>query len=220
MSPHNKESFNTMNTHELDVFHELSNQITVPYGSLKTSTKALELYAALCYEELDEFIEACYELSTSEQVKETEEKYGLCDAVPSTIDMKPTDELAHVAKEALDVVGVIYGFLKSLGLPVNSLWDELMRELNSKYPLTFRDDGKVLKGANFKKADFLTVIQESYLKSKFAEFEYLNHGERGYWIEQLVKDTGFPREVLSVAYGRWEQYALLRLKELKENAGI
>ena len=57
MSSHNKESFNTMNTHELDVFHKLSNQITVPYGSLKTTTKALELYAALFGEELDELIE-------------------------------------------------------------------------------------------------------------------------------------------------------------------
>ena len=220
MSPHNKESFNTMNTHELDVFHKLSNQITVPYGSLKTSTKALELYAALFGEELDEFSEAVYELSTSEQVKETEEKYGSCEAMPSTIDMKPTEELAHVAKEALDVVVVIYGHLKSLGLPVEELWDELMRELNSKYPLTFRDDGKVIKGDNFKKADFLTVIQESYLKNKFAEFEYPNLCEHEDWIEQLVKDTGLPHGVLSVAYGRWEQYAHMRLKELKDCAGI
>ena len=209
-----------MNTHELDVFHKLSNQITVPYGSLKTTTKALELYTALFDEELDEFTEAYYELLTSEQVKETEEKYGSCEAMPSTIDMKPTDELAHVAKEALDVVVVIHGYLKSLGLPVEELWDELMRELNSKYPLTFRDDGKVLKGDNFKKADFLTVIQESYLKHKFAEFEHLDVGEHEDWIKQLVNDTGLSLGVLSVAYGRWEQYALLRLKELKENAGI
>ena len=207
-----------MNTHELDVFHKLSNQITVPYGSLKTTTKAIELYTALIAEELDEFAGACYELSTSEQVKETEEKYGSCE-VP-TIDMKPTDELAHVAKEALDVVVVIYGYLKSLGLPVEELWDELMRELNSKYPLTFRDDGKVLKGDNFKKADFLTVIQESYIKSKFAEFEHLNPGEHGDWVEQLVKDTGLPLGVLSVAYGRWEQYARINLKALKDCAGI
>ena len=207
-----------MNTHELDVFHKLSNQITVPYGSLKLTTKAFELYAALFGEELDEFIGAGYELSTSEQVKETEEKYESYEAMPSTIDMKPTEELAHVAKEALDVVVVIYGYLKSMGLPVVELWDELMRELNSKYPLTFRDDGKVIKGDNFKKADFLTVIQESYLKHKFSES--LNLGEHGDWMEQLVKDTGLPLEVLSVAYGRWEQYAHMRLKELKENAGI
>ena len=209
-----------MNTHELDVFHKLSNQITVPYGSLKMTTKAFELYAALFGEELDEFSEAVYELSTSEQVKETEEKYESCEAMPSTIDMKPTEELAHVAKEALDVVVVIYGYLKSMGLPVEELWDELMRELNSKYPLTFRDDGKVIKGDNFKKADFLTVIQESYLKHKFSEFEYLNLGEHGDWIEQLVKYTGLPLGVLSVAYGRWEQYAHMRLKELKDCAGI
>lgn len=209
-----------MHTHELDVFHKLSNQITVPYGSLKTTTKALELYAALLGEELDEFIEAGHELSTSEQVKETEEKYGSCEAMPSTIDMKPTDELAHVAKEALDVVVVIYGYLKSMGLPVEELWGELMRELNSKYPLTLRDDGKVLKGDNFKKADFLTVIQESFLKNKFAEFKYLDLGEHEDWIWQLVKDTGLPIEVLSVAYDRWKQYAHMRLKELKDCAGI
>lgn len=209
-----------MNTHELDVFHKLSNQITVPYGSLKTTTKALELYAALFDEELDEFSGAAYELSASEQVKETEEKYESCEAMPSTIDMKPTDELAHVAKEALDVVVVIYGYLKSLGLPVETLWDELMRELNSKYPLTFREDGKVLKGDNFKKADFLTVIQESYLKHKFSEFEHLGWREDEMWINQLSEDSGLPVDVLSVAYGRWEQYAHMRLKELKDCAGI
>ena len=209
-----------MNTHELDVFHKLSNQITVPYGSLKTTTKALELYAALFGEELDEFIEAGYELSTSEQVKETEEKYESCEAMPSTIDMKPTDELAHVAKEALDVVVVIYGYLKSMGLPVEELWDELMRELNSKYPLTFRDDGKVIKGDNFKKADFLTVIQESYLKHKFSEFEHLGWREDEMWINQLSEDSGLPVGVLAVAYGRWEQYARINLKALKDCAGI
>jgi predicted HAD superfamily Cof-like phosphohydrolase len=209
-----------MHTHELDVFHKLSNQITVPYGSLKTTTKAIELYTALFGEELNEFIKAGYEMSDSEQVKETEEKYESYEALPSTIDMKPTEELAHVAKEALDVVVVTYGYMKSMGLPVEELWDELMRELNSKYPLTFREDGKVLKGDNFKKADFLTVIQESYLKNKFAEFEYLNLGEHGGWIEQLVKDTGLPHGVLSVAYGRWEQYAHINLKALKDCAEI
>ena len=29
-----------------------------------------------------------------------------------------------------------------------------------------------------------------------------------------------PEQLSSVAYGRWEQYAHMRLKELKENAGI
>ena len=209
-----------MNTHELDVFHGLSNQITVPYGSLKATKKAIHLYESLIAEELSEFEEAVTDMSMSDQACALVEQYGTYDNAPDVIDLKPSEELAHVAKEALDVVVVIYGFLKSLGLPVNSLWDELMRELNSKYPLTFRDDGKVLKGANFKKADFLTVIQESYIHNKFAEFEYLNPGEHGDWIEQLVKDTGLPLGVLSVAYGRWEQYALMRLKELKDCAGI
>lgn len=65
-------------------------------------------------------------------------------------------------KEALDVLVVAYGYAKAtatiLEVPVKPFWDELDRELLSKYKEdgTFirREDGKILKPDTFKKADF------------------------------------------------------------------
>ena len=71
-------------------------------------------------------------------------------------------------KEALDVIVVAYGYAKAsaeaLGMPLKPFWDELDRELLSKYKPdgTFlrREDGKILKPDTFKKADFYKVWME------------------------------------------------------------
>lgn len=71
-------------------------------------------------------------------------------------------------KEALDVIVVAYGYAKasaeSIGMPVKPFWDELDRELLSKYKEdgTFlrREDGKILKPDTFKKANFYKVWED------------------------------------------------------------
>ena len=71
-------------------------------------------------------------------------------------------------KEALDVIVVAYGYAKAsaeaLGMPLKPFWDELDRELLSKYKEdgTFlrREDGKILKPDTFKKANFYKVWME------------------------------------------------------------
>ena len=71
-------------------------------------------------------------------------------------------------KEALDVIVVAYGYAKAtaeaLGVPLKPFWDELDRELLSKYKEdgTFlrREDGKILKPDTFKKANFYKVWME------------------------------------------------------------
>ena len=71
-------------------------------------------------------------------------------------------------KEALDVIVVAYGYAKAtatvLGMPMKPFWDELDRELLSKYKPdgTFlrRGDGKILKPDTFKKADFDKVWRD------------------------------------------------------------
>lgn len=76
-----------------------------------------------------------------------------------------TGDMLDCLKEALDVIVVAYGYAKAaataLGLPVKPFWDELDRELLSKYKEdgTFlrREDGKILKPDTFKKADFYKV---------------------------------------------------------------
>jgi hypothetical protein len=68
-------------------------------------------------------------------------------------------------KESLDLIVVAYGYAKAsaeaLGMPLKPFWDELDRELLSKYKEdgTFirREDGKILKPDTFKKADFSKV---------------------------------------------------------------
>ena len=68
-------------------------------------------------------------------------------------------------KESLDLIVVAYGYAKAsaeaLGMPLKPFWDELDRELLSKYKEdgTFlrREDGKILKPDTFKKADFYKV---------------------------------------------------------------
>lgn len=79
-----------------------------------------------------------------------------------------TGDSMDCIKEALDVIVVAYGYAKAtataLGLPVKPFWDELDRELLSKYKEdgTFlrREDGKILKPYTFKKADFYKVWKD------------------------------------------------------------
>lgn len=71
-------------------------------------------------------------------------------------------------KESLDLIVVAYGYAKAsaeaLGMPLKPFWDELDRELLSKYKEdgTFirREDGKILKPDTFKKADFSKVWED------------------------------------------------------------
>lgn len=71
-------------------------------------------------------------------------------------------------KESLDLIVVAYGYAKAsaeaLGMPLKPFWDELDRELLSKYKEdgTFirREDGKILKPDTFKKADFAKVWED------------------------------------------------------------
>ena len=71
-------------------------------------------------------------------------------------------------KESLDLIVVAYGYAKAsaeaLGMPLKPFWDELDRELLSKYKEdgTFirREDGKILKPDTFKKADFFKVWED------------------------------------------------------------
>ena len=81
------------------------------------------------------------------------------------VEAHTTGDMLDSLKEALDVIVVAYGYAKAtseaLGMPVKPFWDELDRELLSKYKEdgTFlrREDGKILKPDTFKKADFYKV---------------------------------------------------------------
>lgn len=84
------------------------------------------------------------------------------------VEAHKAGDMLDCLKEALDVIVVAYGYAKaaatSLGMPVKPFWDELDRELLSKYKEdgTFlrRGDGKILKPDTFKKADFYKVWKD------------------------------------------------------------
>lgn len=84
------------------------------------------------------------------------------------VEAHATGDALDCLKEALDVMVVAYGYAKTtataLAMPVKPFWDELDRELLSKYKEdgTFlrREDGKILKPDTFKKADFYKVFMD------------------------------------------------------------
>lgn len=75
----------------------------------------------------------------------------------------PFDEWTHpqpreeLAKELADVLVVTYGTAATFGIPLQEVFNEVMRSNMSKLgddgKPVFRDDGKFLKGPNYVKAD-------------------------------------------------------------------
>ena len=73
-----------------------------------------------------------------------------------------SQRLADLAKELSDLVYVINGCALEFGLPLNDVFAEVHRSNMSKLgadgkPVR-RDDGKVLKGPNYREADVLGIL--------------------------------------------------------------
>ena len=145
----------------LDAFHRDSGQkmLATGYYPCEFVAPSESLYRALVAEEYQELKDA---------LKALEE--GTLDNGNITVK-----DLAEVAKEGLDLIVVIIGLLKSLGIPVTECWNELNRELQSKRlpngTFLKRGDGKVLKPDTFKKADIIDVLytaknrREDYIRN-------------------------------------------------------
>jgi predicted HAD superfamily Cof-like phosphohydrolase len=80
--------------------------------------------------------------------------------------------LAHegidqIAKEAIDLIYVTAQQLVKLGFPVDALLAEVQRSNMSKLDAygrpIYREDGKVLKGPDYSKADIVKVLSEGYV---------------------------------------------------------
>jgi len=72
---------------------------------------------------------------------------------------------AKVAKELADVLYVVYGFGDTFGIPVDKVFEEVhssnMSKLGDDGRPIKRDDGKVLKGPNYRPADIEKVLREA-----------------------------------------------------------
>lgn len=120
----------------------------------------IALRAKLVEEEAAELVQALNMLQFVQDHRteyETEEGY---DYAFQTV-------LQDVAKEMADVLVVTYGLCDSLGIPAEDAFKEVMRSNMSKLdeegnPI-YREDGKVLKGPNYKEADMRGALTGEWL---------------------------------------------------------
>lgn len=59
--------------------------------------------------------------------------------------------LENILKELADIQYVISGFAVVFNLPLETAYDRIHESNMSKFPPSYREDGKVLKGENYKK---------------------------------------------------------------------
>lgn len=77
----------------------------------------------------------------------------------------PAIDLVETADALADLIYVIYGYALELGIPLSSILEEVHASNMSKLDPTtgqpiYREDGKVLKGSNFREPDILRVLDK------------------------------------------------------------
>ena len=72
--------------------------------------------------------------------------------------------VAEVVDGAVDTIFVSLGLLNALGVDAEAAWQEVVKSNQSKLGAEprFREDGKLLKDANFVEPDFARVVRESW----------------------------------------------------------
>ncbi|WP_063729006.1 MazG nucleotide pyrophosphohydrolase domain-containing protein [Streptomyces sp. RTd22] len=131
----------------------VSDRITDP----KTLRALLERRVTLIREEFEEVLEA---------VEAAQEKVGAKDF--------PVEQFEHLAKEMADLLYVVFGSADLLGIPLSKAFarvhDSNMSKLGEDGRPVLREDGKVLKGPNYRPANMGEVgvdILVNYLSQKF-----------------------------------------------------
>lgn len=75
------------------------------------------------------------------------------------LDGLTEDNLANFAKEMADLIYVVVGTAVAFGIDMDAIFDEVHRSNMSKYPVTYREDGKILKGPNYLPPDIKAVLK-------------------------------------------------------------
>lgn len=72
-------------------------------------------------------------------------------------------DLANMAKELADLLYVVYGTAAAYGIPIDDVYREVhksnMSKLGEDGKPIYREDGKVLKGPNYKAPDIESIIK-------------------------------------------------------------
>lgn len=120
----------------------------------------IQLRSDLIKEESDELLEA---LDVLKEIQNHRTQYA------DFADYKEAIQraLEHVAKEASDVLVVVYGMFDTLEIPAEKSFKEVMRANMSKLgddgKPVYRLDGKVLKGPAYKEADMRGVLTGEWI---------------------------------------------------------
>lgn len=71
-------------------------------------------------------------------------------------------DIVNLAKELADIVYVVYGAALEYGIPLDKVFTEVhrsnMTKLDSDGTVLRREDGKVLKGPNYKEPDIESIL--------------------------------------------------------------
>lgn len=92
----------------------------------------------------------------NEQTRELRKKL-LREEVDEYLEAEDNDDLTEMCRELSDVLYIVYGTAVSYGLPIDAMFREIhqsnMSKLDKDGKPLIREDGKILKGENFKKPD-------------------------------------------------------------------
>ena len=81
------------------------------------------------------------------------------------IEALDEQDLAHIAKEAADVIVVVLGTMAEYGIPFDEVWDAVhksnMAKVGEDGMVACREDGKVLKPDGWEPPDVHKIISEA-----------------------------------------------------------
>lgn len=102
-----------------------------------------------------------YDLLYARRQLITEEYHEVIDALEEIrTHGNVSDTRAELAKELADLLYVVYGTAVLLDIPIDAVFAEVHRSNMSKLnSATFREDGKLLKGPNYRPPDIRRVMQ-------------------------------------------------------------
>jgi predicted HAD superfamily Cof-like phosphohydrolase len=126
-------------------------------GTKGESADQFALYHNLVHEEGSELAKALRDLNRHTRQEPEAPDQGYIDTL--------VDLSAEVAKEAIDCMVVLQGLLYSMGINPAQAWKQVhtsnMSKLVDGAPV-LREDGKVMKGPNYRAPDMRQVVIESW----------------------------------------------------------
>lgn len=129
-------------------FHEAFN---CPQDQSKPSLELIQLRRKLIEEEFNEVKEALNNLTWVSELE------------PKKLPMA----MVALFKELEDLLAVTYGTGDAFGLPMDEGFNRVhgsnMSKLGEDGKPIYREDGKVLKGPNYKEAELFDLIEKNYL---------------------------------------------------------